>query len=37
MLDALAGVMLAGLIAFRIQTSFEHNDVAVLSDLKENH
>lgn len=35
MLDVLVGVMIAGLLAFRIQKSFEHIDVSMLVDLKE--
>lgn len=34
-LDVLAGVMIAGLIAFRIKKNFEHIDVTMLADLKE--
>ncbi len=36
LLDVLAGVMLAGLIAFRIKKNFEHIDVTMLTELKEN-
>lgn len=35
LLDVLVGVMIAGLVIFRIQRSFEHVDVAQLSDLKD--
>jgi hydrogenase-4 component E len=35
LLDVLAGVMVAGLIAFRIKKNFEHIDVSMLSELKE--
>lgn len=35
LLDLLTGVMIAGLLVFRIQHSFEHIDVAQLTDLKE--
>ncbi|HNB22819.1 MAG TPA: hypothetical protein PKZ32_10385 [Candidatus Melainabacteria bacterium] len=35
MLDVLAGVMIAGLLTFRIQKSFEHIDVAQLTDLRD--
>lgn len=35
MLDVLAGVMIAGLIIFRIKNSFEHLDVTMLAELKE--
>lgn len=35
LLDVLAGVMIAGLIAFRIKKNFEHIDVTMLADLKE--
>lgn len=35
MLDVLVGVMLCGLLVFRIQHSFEHIDVTQLSDLRE--
>jgi hydrogenase-4 component E len=35
LLDVLVGVMIAGLIAFRIQKSFEHIDVTMLSELKD--
>ena len=35
MLDVLAAVMIAGLIAFRIQKSFEHIDVTRLTELTE--
>jgi hydrogenase-4 component E len=35
LLDVLVGVMIAGLIAFRIQKSFEHIDVTMLAELKE--
>lgn len=35
MLDVLVGVMIAGLIAFRIQKSFEHIDVTMLKELKD--
>lgn len=35
MLDVLAGVMIAGLIIFRIKKSFEHIDVTMLAELKE--
>lgn len=34
-LDVLAGVMISGLIAFRIKKNFEHIDVTMLADLKE--
>lgn len=35
LLDVLVGVMIAGLLAFRIKTSFEHIDVTMLSELRE--
>ncbi len=35
MLDVLVGVMISGLLAFRIQKSFEHIDVSMLVDSKE--
>lgn len=35
LLDVLVGVMIAGLLVFRIQHSFEHIDVTQLSQLKE--
>ena len=35
MLDVLVGVMIAGLLTFKIQKSFEHIDVAQLTDLKD--
>ncbi len=35
MLDVLVGVMISGLLAFRIQKSFEHIDVARLVELRE--
>lgn len=35
LLDVLAGVMIAGLVLFRIQRSFEHIDVTRLTELKE--
>jgi hydrogenase-4 component E len=35
LLDLLVGVMLAGLLAFRIKKNFEHIDVTLLSDLRE--
>ncbi len=35
LLDVLVGVMIAGLIVFRIQKSFEHVDVTQLSDLRD--
>lgn len=35
MLDVLAGVMIAGLIVFRIKKNFEHIDVTMLAELKE--
>jgi hydrogenase-4 component E len=35
LLDVLVGVMISGLIAFRIQKSFEHIDVTLLSELKD--
>lgn len=35
MLDVLVGVMLCGLLVFRIQHSFEHIDVTQLSDLRD--
>jgi hydrogenase-4 membrane subunit HyfE len=35
LLDVLAGVMIAGLVAFRIQKSFEHIDVTQLAELKD--
>lgn len=35
LLDVLVGVMISGLIAFRIQKSFEHIDVTMLAELKE--
>lgn len=35
MLDVLVGVMLCGLLVFKIQHSFEHIDVTQLSDLRE--
>jgi len=34
-LDVLVGVMIAGLLLFRIKSSFEHLDVTQLSELKE--
>lgn len=34
-LDVLAGVMIGGLIAFRIKKNFEHIDVTMLAELKE--
>jgi hydrogenase-4 component E len=35
LLDVLAGVMIAGLLAFRIKKNFEHIDVTRLAELKE--
>ena len=35
LLDVLVGVMIAGLIAFRIKRSFEHIDVTMLSELRD--
>jgi len=35
MLDMLAGVMISGLITFNIQKSFEHIDVAQLTELRD--
>jgi hydrogenase-4 component E len=35
LLDVLVGVMIAGLITFRIQKSFEHIDVSRLTELKD--
>jgi hydrogenase-4 component E len=35
MLDVLVGVMIAGLLVFSIQKSFEHIDVAQLTELKD--
>jgi hydrogenase-4 component E len=35
LLDVLVGVMIAGLLVFRIQRSFEHIDVTQLADLKD--
>jgi Hydrogenase 4 membrane component (E) len=35
MLDVLVGVMLCGLLVFKIQHSFEHVDVTQLSDLRD--
>lgn len=35
LLDVMAGVMIGGLIAFRIKRNFEHIDVTLLSELKE--
>lgn len=35
LLDVLAGVMIAGLIAFRIKKNFDHIDVTMLAELKE--
>jgi hydrogenase-4 component E len=35
LLDVLVGVMIGGLLVFRIQRSFEHIDVAQLTDLKD--
>lgn len=35
MLDVLVGVMLCGLLVFKIQHSFEHIDVTQLSDLRD--
>ncbi|PWU03610.1 MAG: hypothetical protein C5B53_00240 [Candidatus Melainabacteria bacterium] len=35
LLDVLAGVMIAGLLAFRIKKNFEHIDVTMLAELKE--
>lgn len=35
LLDVLAGVMIAGLIIFRIKKNFEHIDVTMLAELKE--
>lgn len=35
LLDVLAGVMIAGLLAFRIKKNFEHIDVTKLAELKE--
>jgi hydrogenase-4 component E len=35
LLDVLAGVMISGLLVFRIQRSFEHVDVTQLTDLKD--
>ena len=35
LLDVLVAVMIAGLVVFRIQRSFEHVDVAQLSELKD--
>lgn len=35
LLDVLVGVMITGLVVFRIQRSFEHVDVAQLTDLKD--
>jgi hydrogenase-4 membrane subunit HyfE len=34
-LDVLVGVMIAGLLMFRIQSSFEHIDVSKLTDLRD--
>ena len=34
-LDILVGVMIAGVIVFKIQKSFEHIDVTLLKDLKD--
>ncbi len=34
-LDILVGVMIAGIIVFKIQKSFEHIDVTLLKDLKD--
>jgi hydrogenase-4 membrane subunit HyfE len=35
LLDVLAGAMIAGLLVFKIQRSFEHIDTSLLSDLKD--
>ncbi len=35
LLDMLVGVMVCGVLVFKIQKSFEHIDVALLTDLKE--
>ncbi|HEY9758197.1 MAG TPA: hypothetical protein V6C97_23730 [Oculatellaceae cyanobacterium] len=35
MLDLMAGVMITGLVIFRIKKNFEHIDVTLLSELKE--
>ncbi len=35
MLDVLVGVMIAGLLTFKIQKSFEHIDVVLLTDLRD--
>ena len=35
LLDVLVGVMIAGLLVFSIHKSFEHIDVAQLTDLKD--
>ncbi|MFX5494202.1 hypothetical protein ABTD62_20905, partial [Acinetobacter baumannii] len=35
LLDIFTAVMIAGLVVFRIQSSFEHVDVTQLSELKE--
>jgi hydrogenase-4 component E len=35
LLDVLVGVMIAGLLVFSIQKSFEHVDVARLTELKD--
>lgn len=35
LLDVLVGVMIAGMLVFRIQSSFEHIDVSQLKDLKD--
>jgi hydrogenase-4 component E len=35
LLDVLVGVMLAGLLTFKIQETFEHIDIAKLTDLKD--
>lgn len=35
LLDVLVGVMVAGVITFRIQKSFEHIDVTRLTDLRD--
>jgi hydrogenase-4 membrane subunit HyfE len=34
-LDVLVGVMIAGLLVFKIQKSFEHIDVSQLVELKD--
>ncbi|HEY9785710.1 MAG TPA: hypothetical protein V6D17_09935, partial [Candidatus Obscuribacterales bacterium] len=35
LLDVLVGVMIAGLLVFRIQKSFEHIDVTQLTELRD--